>query len=241
MVSPSPYSVVYLNRKVHYLAGSLFLTITWSGCQAKIKWYVCISKSLRTLCVSLFRTDSGSGIYHLFLWTNFNFFHNYQWSRRVDASTLFFLLFIFTAVKRFSLAVNSTLQFFMVSAEKFITLIFVHFHIIYYPVLQDHIVCPFVVNPRHNYIISFCFRCVDQCIGDLFLSFLVASFLYFEEQSTAYYWLINLLPNLCYNDFPHHQLVRYVSIVVKEDFCLGIILDQSGLAFGHTFGYICSF
>ena len=43
-----------------------FLSITRSGCLAKIRWSVCISKSQRSLCISFFRTGSGLGIYHLF-------------------------------------------------------------------------------------------------------------------------------------------------------------------------------
>ena len=38
-----------------------------------------MSKSLRGLCVSFSRADSGFCIYHLFVWTNLNFLHNSQW------------------------------------------------------------------------------------------------------------------------------------------------------------------
>ena len=53
----------------------LFLLIisTRSGCLAEIRWSVCISKSQRTLYVSFSRTDSGLCIYHLIVWSNFNF------------------------------------------------------------------------------------------------------------------------------------------------------------------------
>ena len=40
---------------------------------------VYISKSWRILCVSFSRTDSGLCIYHLFIWSNLNFWHNSQW------------------------------------------------------------------------------------------------------------------------------------------------------------------
>ena len=63
------YPVVSRNGKVHYLACSLFLlTITRSGCLAEIRWSVCILKSQRNLCVSFSWTNSGSSLYHLFVW-----------------------------------------------------------------------------------------------------------------------------------------------------------------------------
>ena len=42
----------------------------------EIKRSVCISKSQRSLCVLFSRTDSGLGIYHLFVWSNLNFLHS---------------------------------------------------------------------------------------------------------------------------------------------------------------------
>ena len=56
-----------------------FLTITRFGRLAEIRWSVCISKSLRSLCISLSKTDSGLCIHHLFMWSNFNFLHYSQW------------------------------------------------------------------------------------------------------------------------------------------------------------------
>ena len=56
----------------------LLLTITQSSHLADIRWSVCISKSLRSLCILLSRTDSGLCIYHLFVWSNFNFLYNSQ-------------------------------------------------------------------------------------------------------------------------------------------------------------------
>ena len=44
--------------------------ISWSGRLAEIKWSVCISFSM---------IYSGLSIYHLFVWSNFNFLHNSQW------------------------------------------------------------------------------------------------------------------------------------------------------------------
>ena len=41
---------------------------------------VCISKSQRSLCTSFSRTDSRLCIYHLFIWSNFNFSLNSQWN-----------------------------------------------------------------------------------------------------------------------------------------------------------------
>ena len=55
-----------------------FLTIPRPGRLAEVRWSVCISKSLRTFCVSFSWSDSGLCIYHLFVWSNFNFLHNSQ-------------------------------------------------------------------------------------------------------------------------------------------------------------------
>ena len=46
---------------------------------AKIRGSVCISKPQRSLCISFSRTDSRLYIYHLFVWSNFNFLHNSRW------------------------------------------------------------------------------------------------------------------------------------------------------------------
>ena len=58
---------------------SFLLIIMRSGCQAEIRWSVCISKSQRSMCVSYSRTDSWFCMYHLFVWSNFNFWHNSLW------------------------------------------------------------------------------------------------------------------------------------------------------------------
>ena len=58
---------------------SFFFIIIRSGRLAEISRSVCMSKSQRSLCVSFSRTDSGSYIYHLFVWSNFNFLYNSQW------------------------------------------------------------------------------------------------------------------------------------------------------------------
>ena len=55
------------------------LVIIRSGRLAEIKWSVCTSKSLESLCVSFSRTDVELRIYHLFVWSNFNFLHNSLW------------------------------------------------------------------------------------------------------------------------------------------------------------------
>ena len=55
------------------------LIIKRSSRLADIKWSVCISKPLRGFCVSFSRTDSTLCIYHLFIWSNYNFLHNSQW------------------------------------------------------------------------------------------------------------------------------------------------------------------
>ena len=81
---------------------SLFLLIIiWSGRLAKIRWSVCMSKSLRSLCISFSRTDSWLSIYHLFVWSNFNFLHNSQWISLPTQSCL--VLYSFCANLRYSL------------------------------------------------------------------------------------------------------------------------------------------
>ena len=52
----------------------LLLIIMRSGLLAGIRWSVCMLKSHRSLCESFFRTGAGLCIYHLFIWSNRNFF-----------------------------------------------------------------------------------------------------------------------------------------------------------------------
>ena len=67
------HSVVSRDSKVHNSANSLFLMIVIRFVRlVKIWWWVCISKSKRSLCVSFNRTYSGLYIYDLFVWSNFN-------------------------------------------------------------------------------------------------------------------------------------------------------------------------
>ena len=55
------------------------LIIIRSGRLAEIWWSVCILKSQRNLRIWISWTDSGLCIYHLFVWSNFNFLHYSQW------------------------------------------------------------------------------------------------------------------------------------------------------------------
>ena len=55
------------------------LIIVRSGLLAGIRWSVCILKSHRSLCVLFSRTGAGLCIYHLLIWSNFNFLHISQW------------------------------------------------------------------------------------------------------------------------------------------------------------------
>ena len=55
------------------------LIIIRSGLLAGICWSVCMLKSHRSLCVSFSRTGAGLCIYHLFVWSNWNFFHISPW------------------------------------------------------------------------------------------------------------------------------------------------------------------
>ena len=50
-----------------------------SGLLDEIRWLVCMLKSHRNSCVSFSRTHAGMCIYHLFVWSNFNFLHISQW------------------------------------------------------------------------------------------------------------------------------------------------------------------
>ena len=82
---------IYLSlRKVLYLSGFLFflLTITRSSHLAKVRWYVCQSKSQTSLCVLFFRIDSRLCIYPLFVWSNLNFLHISQWIPLLTQSCL---------------------------------------------------------------------------------------------------------------------------------------------------------
>ena len=69
----------YTTQKVLFSFFFLFLTIARSGCLAEIRWFVCVSKSLRSFCASFSWTDPGLCIYYLFVWSNLNFLHNSQW------------------------------------------------------------------------------------------------------------------------------------------------------------------
>ena len=54
--------------------------ITRSGRLAEVRGSVSISKFQRILCVSFSRVDSELCTYHLFVWSNSNFLHNFQQS-----------------------------------------------------------------------------------------------------------------------------------------------------------------
>ena len=71
------YSVVSLDSKVQFLF--FLLIITRTGRLDEIRWSVFISECQRSLCVSYSRTDSRLCIYHLIVWSNFNFLLNSQW------------------------------------------------------------------------------------------------------------------------------------------------------------------
>ena len=55
------------------------LIIMRSGLLAEVRWSVCMSKSYRILWVSFCRKDAGLSIYHLFVWSNFNFLLISMW------------------------------------------------------------------------------------------------------------------------------------------------------------------
>ena len=60
VVSPASKSTI---QQVIFLFLFLLIIIR-SGCQAEIRWSVCISKSLRSLCISFSRIDSELFVYH---------------------------------------------------------------------------------------------------------------------------------------------------------------------------------
>ena len=67
--------MVSRDSKVDNFASSLFLwIIIRSGLLTEIRWSVCMSKSHRSLCVSFSRRNARLCIYHLFIWSNLNFF-----------------------------------------------------------------------------------------------------------------------------------------------------------------------
>ena len=72
----------------------LSLIITWCGRLAEIKWSVCISKSQERLCVSYSRTESVLCIYHLFVWSNLNFLHDFTSITLTTQSCLVLDLFV---------------------------------------------------------------------------------------------------------------------------------------------------
>ena len=57
----------------------IIIIIIRSGHRVEIRWSVCMSKSWRSSCASFSRTDSGSCLYHFFVWSNSKFLHSSQW------------------------------------------------------------------------------------------------------------------------------------------------------------------
>ena len=84
------YSVVSRDSKVDNLANSLVFVNYYKVWSSGRDWgSVCMTKSHWSLCVSFSRSDAGLCIYHLFVWSNFNFLHISQWI------TLLLLLLLF--------------------------------------------------------------------------------------------------------------------------------------------------
>ena len=73
------------------------LIIIRSGLLAEIRWYVYMSKSHRSLCVSFSRIGAGLCIYHLLAWSNLSFLHISQWITLPTHSCLVLLLCRFAA------------------------------------------------------------------------------------------------------------------------------------------------
>ena len=85
----SVYFCVQLGQQSPQFCKFSFLLLR-SGLLAKIRWFVCMSKSHRSLCVSFSRTDAGSWIYDLLVWSNLNFSHISQWITFPTMSCLLF-------------------------------------------------------------------------------------------------------------------------------------------------------
>ena len=66
----------------------ILLIIMRSGLLAGIRWSVCMLKSRRSLCESFSRTGVRLCIYHLFVWSNWNFLHISQWITLSTQSSL---------------------------------------------------------------------------------------------------------------------------------------------------------
>ena len=63
-----------------------------SGLLAGIRWSVCMLKSHKSLCKSFSMADVGLCIYHLFVWSTWNFLHISQWTTLPTQSCLTLLL-----------------------------------------------------------------------------------------------------------------------------------------------------
>ena len=88
-----PFSLIFTQLFLDRFSFFFFWMISRSGCLTKITWSVCITKSLWILCVSSSRTCSGSWIYYLVLWSNFNFLYNFKWITLMQSPLLTFPLY----------------------------------------------------------------------------------------------------------------------------------------------------
>ena len=73
------------------MAKSTILQVIFFSCRYLM--IICISKSQWSLCVSFSRTNSVLCIYHLLVWSNFNFLQNSQWITLPTQSCLFLYSF----------------------------------------------------------------------------------------------------------------------------------------------------
>ena len=63
------------NRQFCKFSFFFLLIIISSGLLVGIRWFVCMLKSHRSLCVSFSRTGAGLCIYHLLVWSTLKFLH----------------------------------------------------------------------------------------------------------------------------------------------------------------------
>ena len=76
--SNSPYVSRTAKSTVLQILYFLLIIIRF-GLLAKIRRFVCMSKSQKSLCVSFSRTNAGLCIYYLFVWSDLNFLHISLW------------------------------------------------------------------------------------------------------------------------------------------------------------------
>ena len=127
-------------------------------------------------------------------------------------------------------------SFFIVSSMNFMTSSDILYILrVYSPVVWDHIICLFVVNPHHIYIFRVFLLSLRICWSMYRRPPAPLVPLWHSvpgKHSVTYKRLINFFSNLCCYYFLHH---RYESVVVEGGSFLGVFFGQGGLSFSHPF------